>query len=37
MSGSGSGAYDSAMSSGNGDATVARVELVDYWLLGDGS
>ena len=37
MSGSGSGAYDSAMSSGNGDATVARVEFVDYWLLGDGS
>ncbi|HEV7391353.1 MAG TPA: hypothetical protein VGO08_06900, partial [Burkholderiales bacterium] len=37
MSGSGSGAYDSAMSSGNDDATVARVEFVDYWLLGDGS
>jgi hypothetical protein len=35
MSGSGSGAYDS--SSGNGDATVARVEVVEYWLLGDGS
>jgi len=37
MSGYGSGAYDSAMSSGNDDATVARVEFVEYWLLGDAS
>jgi hypothetical protein len=37
MSGYSSGAYDSAMSSGNDDATVARVEFVDYWLLGDAS
>ncbi|MGZ5178287.1 MAG: hypothetical protein ACXWCW_29540 [Burkholderiales bacterium] len=37
MSGYGSCAYDSAMSSGNDDAIVARVEFVDYWLLGDAS